>query len=172
MPNELENTNSQNGEQDNQVQEEEQPQESSTENSGEESQEESQSNELTEREKQFLARAKKAESKLKEQKEETKETNEQPEYLSRDEAVLIAKGVDEDRLAVLKKLQAADGKQKPLTAYQEDDVYKAFDNQLKAEEQKQKAQVTSNRGGGSPADQIQPGASREEHKKIWEKYQS
>lgn len=175
MPDEVENTNSQNGEQqDNQVQEDEQPQESSADESGESG--ENQDNSLTERERQFLARAKKAESKLKEFKGEDKKSNEQTaDYLSRDEAMLIAKGIDEERLNLLKRLQTADyyqsGEKKPLTEYQEDPAYKAVDEKLQEEDKRQKAQATSNRGGGSPVEEVKPGMSEEEHRKVWEKYQ-
>lgn len=180
MPEELENANSQNGEEqtsNEETQEEEQPQKNSEESEeSTESTDSQSSDELTEREKQFLARAKKAESKLKEQKEEDKSNEQSADYLSRDEAILIAKGIDEERLNTLKRLQAADysqtGKQKPLTDFQEDQVYKAVDAKLQEEEKKQKAQVTSNRGGGSsPADEIKPDMSEEEHRKIWEKNQ-
>lgn len=106
---------------------------------------------------------KKAQSTPLEKTETINQTNN--EYLTRDEAVLLSKGYDEEDLARLNLLAKADGKK--LNEVVNDEMFIAWkekkDNLVKA----QKAQLGSSKGSTSktskPVSQMTP----EEHKAYW-----
>lgn len=130
-------------------------------------------NALKEKNKQLFERAKKAENEakaLKAKPVETKtEINKSNETvgLTRDEAILIAKGVD-DRIIDEAKI-VAEAKKIPLREALEYPTIKAFKQSLEAEERKKKARLGASGGsaGSDPDDLTEKvGMTREEHRKA------
>lgn len=140
---------------------------------------------LKEKNRQLFARAKKAEGfvlkdgkwikKEKppvEKKPEAKDAT--SEYLTKEEAVLIAKGIDLEDLEQLKLIQKATGKS--LKEASESPLYQGYTKQKEAETKRQKAQLGASRGGGGRSGDEEklnkPNLSTDEHRAIWEKEMS
>lgn len=104
-----------------------------------------------------------------------KELN-KPNELTRDEIVLIAKGIPDDEIAVLKKIQAgekASGNDLPLSKVLEDPVYIAFKESKEAKSKAEKAQLGASGGSGNHVNkEIKQDMPRDEHKKMVEEYLS
>lgn len=116
---------------------------------------------------------KKLESRIAELESQTPPKKEEPKQaetssLSRQEAILIARGLDETSLEKANKIAQVEGV--TLLEAVEGDVFKAWKT---AEEQRQKAEEAklgaSSKSGKSAKqkDVTTPGLSREEHKKLW-----
>lgn len=117
-----------------------------------------------------IAQKKHYQEKLKKAETKTQETNTQTNTtvgLTRDEAILIAKGVD-DRVIDEAKI-IAEAKKIPLRDALEYPTIKSFQRDLEQEAKKQKAQLGASKGGGSnSSDDLtqKVGMTREEHKKA------
>lgn len=132
---------------------------------------------LAEKNKQLFARAKKAEDEakklkqaLEEAKTKTQETNTQTNTtvgLTREEAILIAKGTDER--VINEASVIAKAKNIPLLDAMKDPLISAYSSQLEAEAKRAKAQLGASKGGGGSdnGDLTQRvGMSRDDHKKA------
>ena len=116
---------------------------------------------LKEKNKQLYARLKKLESK-KVSKEQTNKSN--SDYLTRDEAILLNKGYDEDDISKLQKL-AGDGS---LIEASEDPLFVAYRKEKERKEKSSQAQLSgSNRlsKGQKPVGKM----TDEEHKAFFRK---
>ncbi len=125
--------------------------------------------ELEQKNKQLFERAKKAEEA---KKISPKETNN--EALTRDEVILIAKGISEEELNLAKVIQAgkkAMGDNKSLTEiYNTDPAITALREKKQAEEKAEQANLgASSKGSTSNEETFKPEMPRDEHKKAWEK---
>lgn len=119
--------------------------------------------------KQLYERAKKAEATAKTLKIETKPINQPNETvgLSREEAILIAKGTDERIIDKASKIAKAEGI--TLLEAMKDEAIEAFSEKLKADEKKRKAQLGASGGGSSTSSEDltqKVGMTREEHRKA------
>lgn len=145
--------------------------ENTEEETEEESEEEPDVDALQEKNKNLFARAKKAETELKKLKSVKKDdsSNSSEEALTRDEAMLIAGGVDAEDLEQLKAIQK--GTSVSLSEAVENPMYKAYKEKKVRDVKRKKAQLgTGSGGGGTKEDDInQEGLTREEHKKLWSK---
>lgn len=129
----------------------------------------------------WKARALKAEAILKRQKQkaekavETKEADtpktdvtqtNQSEYLTRDEAILIAQGVDEEALAQLQAI--AKGKGISLIEAKADPLFEAYQKEKREEKRKADAKLgASNSSGRTPKGKPISEMTREEHEAYW-----
>lgn len=102
-----------------------------------------------------------------EKKPEAKDTT--TESLTREEAVMIAKGTDLEDLDQLKLVQKATGLS--MKEAEKHPLYQGYIAQKRAEEKKKKSQLGASNGGRvSVEDKInKPGLTREEHMALWEK---
>lgn len=106
---------------------------------------------------------KKAESSTNvEPKAETNKTNN--EYLTREEAVLLAKGYDEEDLTRLNNL--ANGKK--LTEVVNDEMFIAWKEKKDKKVKANKAQLGSSKGSTSKSQKPISEMTRDEHKAYWE----
>ncbi len=105
---------------------------------------------------------KKAESKL-----ETAPEKPNTEYLTRDEAVLLAKGYDDDDLARLKMI--ANGKK--LTEVANDEMFIAWKEKKDAKVRAEKAQLGSSKTSISKPSKPLSEMTREEHMAYWKSKQ-
>ncbi len=137
---------------------------------------------LKEKNKQLFARAKKAEGfvlkngkwvkKLEKsdttKKLEAKDTSSE-DVLTRDEAMLIAGGVDAEDLEQLKAIQKGTGVS--LSEAVKNPMYEAYKEKKVKEAKRKKAQLGagSGSGGGESDDINKPGLTEEEHRKLWSK---
>ncbi len=136
---------------------------------------------VQEQNKRLFERAKKAEAELKRLKAEPvkavtnvnvssadakpiNSTNPQADTLSRDEAVLIAQGMDLTAIEKAKQVQTATGK--TLLDAVEDELFKPWHQNHVAEIRKSKArELGASKGSGTtPGNGITPGMSTEDHK--------
>jgi len=118
----------------------------------------------------YKIRAEKAERLAREKGETQTITN---NSLSRDEAILIAKGYDEEALENLNKIAKATNKN--IKEAQEDPLFIAWQEKREAEKKSEKARLGASKGSGYGEDKLdfsKPGLSREEHKKLWQKTMS
>jgi len=125
---------------------------------------------LEQKNKELYERAKRAEALAKEAKNKPAEnlkTNN--EYLTREEAVLLAKGYDEEDLNRLNLLAKADGKK--LTEVTNDEMFIAWKEKKDEKVKAVKAQLGSSKSSTSktskPVSQMTP----EEHKAYWQSLQ-
>lgn len=123
---------------------------------------------------ELQARAKRAEQRLKELEGKVNQKPLTNNELTREEVVLIAKGVPEEEIAYLKKLQAgakAMGENVPLTKlYDEDPGAIALREKRQAEQRSKNASLGPSKGKSTLESKIdQPGLSSDEHRKLWEK---
>jgi len=104
-------------------------------------------NKLADTKKQLSARLAKAEAELKKAKAqpEVKETNQTPVGLTREEAILIAKGTSE--VLIEKASLIARANNIGLLEAMKDPLIEAFSEKLKADEKKAKAQLGASSGG-------------------------
>lgn len=128
---------------------------------------------LERKNKELFERAKKAEALVKEVKEtkkpaETLKTNETPVSLSREEAILIAKGVDENVIEQASLIASAKGIS--LNDAMKDPLIEAYTENIKAREKREKAQLGASNNSGvyvNKGDLSQRvGMTEEEHKKA------
>jgi len=129
-------------------------------------------NKSQQKNKELYERAKKAEALVKELKskpvETFKKTNETPTGLTREEAILIAKGVNEDvinQAAFVAKARGID-----IMEAMNDPLIEALSEKIKATEKKEKAQLSASKGSGnytnkSDLSQV-VGMTEEEHRKL------
>lgn len=127
------------------------------------------SDELSDRERQFLARAKKAEAKLKEKKEAkpSKKTNTESS-LSREEAILYAKGYTDDEVSLANKLSKLEdiGVLEAI----EDSVFKTRHEDRLRKEQAEKAELGASKGSGhAKSDKPIGQMNKDEHKEFFNK---
>lgn len=126
---------------------------------------------LEQKNKELYERAKKAEALAKEVKNQPvikKQTNETPTGLTREEAILIAKGVNEDvinQAAVVAKARGIN-----IMEAMNDPLIEAYASKIKADEKREKAQLTASKGSGnytnkSDLSQV-VGMTEEEHRKA------
>ena len=120
---------------------------------------------LKEKNKGLYERAKKAEALAKANKEPKIETNKtNNEYLTREEAILLAKGYDEEDLTRLNML--ANGKK--LTEVVNDDMFVAWKESKDAKAKSAKAQLGSSKSSTSKTSKPLSEMSAEEHKAYWQ----
>ena len=86
------------------------------------------------------------------------------EYLSRDEAMLIAQGYNENDLETLNTISK--GKGISLKEAKEDSLFKAYKGNVEKEEKSKEAQLGAS--GGSPTTGKSTGKPRDDHKKHYE----
>ena len=125
---------------------------------------------LVEANKKLFARAKAAEEKLKANKDVTVntphlETNSPVTPLSREEAILIAKGVDEKSLQLLQKISKLNGVS--LLEAQKDEIYLAMLAKNEQEEKKQNSRLGASHGSGRIEPKKTQGLTAEEHKALF-----
>lgn len=103
-------------------------------------------------------------------KKETKQdtTN---EYLTKDEAILIAKGMDLEDIEYAKLIQKGAGS--TLKEALENPLFQAYTKQKEAEEMRKKAQLGASGGSAGKFDEgfNKPGLTEAEHRALWEKTQ-
>lgn len=91
------------------------------------------------------------------------------DFISREEVVLIAQGIDIDDLDQLKAIQKGTGV-KSLKEATENPLFKAYKKEKKEEKLRQEASLGASNGSGSQTTQSKPDMSTEEHKELWNKY--
>lgn len=125
---------------------------------------------LEKKNKELFERAKKAEALAKEAKGKPliKEIKETPTGLTREEAILIAKGVNED--VINQAALVAKAKGVSLMDAMKDPLIEAYASKLKADEKREKAQLGTSKSGGSRGDNgdlsQRVGMTEEEHRKA------
>ena len=125
-------------------------------------------NALKEKNKGLYERAKKAEALAKAKKEIKPDINKtNNEYLTREEAVLLAKGFDEEDLTRLNSL--ANGKK--LTEVVNDDMFIAWKERKDAKAKSAKAQLGSSKNSTSKTSKPISKMTPEEHKAYWQSRQ-
>lgn len=121
--------------------------------------------------KELFERAKKAEEELKRIKKsqslQSADVKTNNEYLTREEAVLLTKGYDEDDLAQLNILAKATGQK--LNEVITNPLFTAYKEQKKAKESSEKAQLKSSGGSAIRSDKPVADMSEDEHKAFWAK---
>lgn len=133
----------------------------------EESKEESSdgSDELSDRERQFLARAKKAESKLKKQSSKKPKTE---SSLSREEGVIVAQGYNLKELNLANKIAKVDDIS--ITEAIEDSVFKARHEERLNKEKADKSELGASKGSGrSKPEKPVKEMTKDEHKEYFNK---
>lgn len=134
--------------------------------------------EISEKNRHLFARVKKAEEKAKAEKElkpeEKKELQQDltNQGLSREEAILITKGVPLEDIDYLRKVQsgaASLGEKTTLLELAEKDAaYLALKDKREAAEKEAKAQLGASGKSGTKTDvKLKPGMTEEEHRKVW-----
>ena len=127
--------------------------------------------ELQKKNKELYERAKKAEAQVKAKKEvlESKKTNNETQSgLTREEAILYAKGYSDDEVQLANKLALVNGTT-PLKAI-EDEIFKAKVNQRLKKERAEKAALPSSSGGSRfTPDKPVGEMSEEEHRAYFNK---
>lgn len=119
---------------------------------------------LKEKNKQLFERAKKAEAEAKKAKSKPSKPN---STLTRDEAILIAKGYEDEDLSILKTLQAgkkAQGEDLSLTELIKDPLYEAYVERREAKKKSEEAQLRAS--GSSKAHVNKKPMTPEEHQEF------
>jgi hypothetical protein len=115
---------------------------------------------------------------LKAQKEHFKKKASQPkedlkintsEFITREEAAMIAKGYSSEVLEQAQLVAKAKGIK--LSEAVEDPLIKAYNNELEAENKRAKAQLGASGGSGGTDNSFRRGMSEEEHRALWKKAQ-
>lgn len=92
--------------------------------------------------------------------------------LTREEVILIAKGIEDSDISYLKKLQAGEkamGKEISLSEAMSDPLFVAYKEQKEAKARAEKAQLGASSSGAVHQDnQFKSNLPRDEHKKLWE----
>jgi hypothetical protein len=93
------------------------------------------------------------------------------EYLTKDEAILIAKGMDLEDIEQAKLIQKGMGSS--LKDALENPLFKSYMAQKEAEEVRRKAQLGASGGGSAKVDEgfNKPDLTPEQHRKLWEERQ-
>lgn len=129
-------------------------------------------NKLAETKKQLSARLAKAEAELKANKQKPLEKTNQE--LTRDEVVLIAKGIPVEDIEQAKVIQAgkkAMGEALSLQEiYEKDLAMVAIREKREAERKSEKAALGAGKATQTSAPEFPMGMSEEDHKKAWQKY--
>lgn len=97
-----------------------------------------------------------------------KETITNNNTLTREEAILFAKGFSEEAVEKLNQVAKATGK--TLTEAQNDELFTAWQEKKEAEAKAEKARLGASKSSGSAKSSTgftTPGLSAEEHKKLW-----
>jgi len=124
--------------------------------------------ELTDREKQFLARAKKAEAKAKEAKAKPIKKTNTESTLSRDEAILFAKGHTEEEVGLALKLAKLN--EVSVSDAITDEIFIAKVNSRKKIEQEEKASLGASKGNSKVITEKPIGEmSKDEHMEFFNK---
>lgn len=121
--------------------------------------------EYTENEKKLYIRAKKAEADLralKSKEPDTKQTN--SDSLSRDEAILIAQGMDADDLDELKTVAQAKGI--TLLKAKETPLFQGYLEKMESERKKEKAKLSASKGSQTSQEKNISELSRDEHMEL------
>ena len=147
--------------------------ENTEEETEEQSEEETNVDVLNEKNKNLFARAKKAEAELKKIKKvdsskeaEAKDTS--SEYLTKDEAVLIAKGMELEEMEQLKLIQKGMGG--TLKEALESPLYQGYTKQKAVEDKRKKAQLGASSGSGEKEVGFdKEDITAEEHRALWDK---
>ena len=131
----------------------------------------------TEHEKKLFARLKKAEAKLKElEKSSGQKAKKQiknnvettDDFITRSEAILLAKGFEDEDIDVAKSI--AKGYNISLAEAVKHKVFTAYKTEKDSEIKKQKASLGASQGSGSSKKSgIKPGMTEEEHKAFFNK---
>jgi len=115
---------------------------------------------------QITARAKKAEAELKTLKQQNQNLQDKPtDSLSRDEVILLAQGVDEKSLELLKKIQKVNGGS--LLQAKEDELFKTYQEKLEREKLSEKSRLGASRGSGRIETKSVSSMSRDDHAQAW-----
>lgn len=95
----------------------------------------------------------------------------QENYLTREEGILIAKGMDEENLSQLKAI--AKGKNISLLEAEKDPLFVSYFEKVQKEKKSEQAKLGASKGSTyketKPA--FTPGLTREEHEKLWRETQ-
>lgn len=109
-----------------------------------------------------------SESLTEEKKEEAPE--ESQTQLSREEAILYAKGHDQEVVDKLNKIAQVEGV--GLLEAEESDIFKTWDQNRKAQAESESAELGTSKGSprkGKKADLSTPGLSKDDHEALWKK---
>ena len=123
---------------------------------------------LKETNKRLFERAKKAEAEAKKLKAEAEKAQPDPSN-ERDELRLIAKGLSDEEIEQAQVI--AKGKGISLTESIKDPMFKAYQNELKEQQKKEKAKLGASKGSNQAPDEVlvKPNMSREEHEALFNK---
>jgi len=102
-----------------------------------------------------------------EPKQKTLETN----FLTREEGILIAKGMDEDALGQLKVI--AKGKGVSLLEAEKDPLFTTYFEKVQKEKRSEQAKLGASKGSAYKENkpEFKPGLTREEHMALWKENQ-
>lgn len=114
---------------------------------------------------QITARAKKAEAELKTLKQQNQPLQDNPTALSREEIILLAQGVDDKALELLKKIQKVNGGS--LLEAKEDDIFKSYQDKIERERLSEKSRLGASRGSGRIETKSLSGMSKDDHMQAW-----
>ena len=107
-----------------------------------------------------------------ERKDKQLKLNKPNNELTREEIVLLAKGIEDSDITYLKKLQAGEkamGKEVSLSEAMSDPLFVAFKEQREAKAKAEQAQLGASSSGAVHQDErFVNNQSREDHKKMWE----
>jgi len=107
-----------------------------------------------------------------ERKDKQLKLNKPNNELTREEIVLLAKGIEDSDITYLKKLQAGEkamGKEVSLSEAMSDPLFVAFKEQGEAKAKAEQAQLGASSSGAVHQDErFVNNQSREDHKKMWE----
>jgi len=107
-----------------------------------------------------------------ERKDKQLKLNKPNNELTREEIVLLAKGIEDSDITYLKKLQAGEkamGKEVSLSEAMSDPLFVAFKEQREAKAKAEQAQLGASSSGAVHQDErFVNNQSREDHKKLWE----
>lgn len=101
-----------------------------------------------------------------EPKEQPDKTNE-AQYLTREEGILIAQGLDDEAINKLKSISK--GEEISLLKARESDLFQAWNDKREADRKAEKAKLGASKGSGSTPTKktFKPGMTPEEHKAAW-----
>ena len=90
-------------------------------------------------------------------------------FMSREEAVLIAQGYDLEDLDNLKAIQRGAGL-KSFKEALENPLFKSYHKDKKAEQRRKDASLGASGNSGNSKSEVKPNMSEDEHKELWAKH--
>lgn len=104
--------------------------------------------------------------------QKTLETNINNNYLTREEGILIAKGMDDELITQLKAI--AKGKNISLLEAEKDTLFQALFDKVQKERKSEQAKLGASKGSSFKQEKpsFTPGLTREEHLALWKETQN